>query len=196
MNKELNNELLEVINIFEKVENKLGDKYVFDDLIIRSSDFLYKVLVDISTNKDDEYKNNLANKLLSINENSSELFRDINDLFRTNYTEISLSNICNEGLWRTLSNNYAHTSVVCALIPIYLKEVKEYSILSNFMNIRMYISETTGKYNTDVFCDEPLGLIMSTEQKIAYSGDIRMIRDWCDKLGLIIKELNGELNQE
>lgn len=183
---------LDVISILEKVENKLGNKYKFDDLIIKSTDFLYKVLIDISLNKDEEYKNTLANKLLSINSDSVELFRDINDLFKTNYTELTLGNICNEGLWRTLSNNFSYTDVLCTLIPIYLAEVSEYSILSNFMNIRVYLDRDTGTYNADVYCDEPIGLLMSTDNKNfkSYSGDSRMIHDWCEKLTLIIKQVN------
>lgn len=185
---------LDVINILEKVDNKLGNKYKFDDLIIKSSDFLYKVLVDISQNKDDEYKNTLANRLLSINEDSEELFKDINDLFKTSYTELSLGNICNEGLWRTLSNNFSYTDVLCTLIPIYLSEVGEYSILTNFMNIKIYLDKTSGKCNADVYCDEPIGLLMSTDPKNfkAYSGDSRMIQDWCDKLNKIINIVNND----
>lgn len=183
---------MNIIEMLQKL-NLPETNYTFNDLDISKGLILRNVLKEIDETKDDNYKNELANKLLSINSNSEELFKDINALFRTNYSEINLANICTEGLWRHLSNAFNDVDTLCALIKVYLDEVDNYYIMASFMNINLSYEEETGKYVATAQCDEPLGLIMSTVNGNEKNCDrsIRMISDWCDKLQNILNKLNN-----
>lgn len=183
---------MNVIEVLEKLELP-ETNYKFDDIDISKALILTEAFQYIAENKDQKYKDDLTNKLLSINPDFELLFKDINSLFKTSYTEVTLANICTEGLWRHLSNAFNNVDTLCALIKVYAKEVGDYYILASFMNINISYEEDTKKYVAVAKCDEPLGLIMSTSGKNPKECDnsIRMLSDWCDKLKNILDKLNS-----